>query len=117
MFGPRRFLVRLLAAAITLAVTAGAHGPSRAPHELRGWIDAIAEVRDRVNTRAQPAAESGRTVPARPARRAARPFSFEAPAAARVAVVVFTASAFCTGAWPGAASGRDVIALKRARLI
>jgi hypothetical protein len=115
MFGPRRFLVRLLAAAITLAVATGAHAPSRAPHELRGWIDAIAEVGNRAAARAQPAGASERTLPAR---RVARPSSFEAPAStARAAVVVFTACASCTRAWPTGASGRDVIALKRARLI
>jgi hypothetical protein len=112
MFGPRQFLVRLLAAAITLAITAGAPAPSRAPHELRGWIDAIAEVGNRAASRAQPAAEFRRTPPAR---RAPSPTSFAA--AVRAAVVLFTACAPCTHEWPSGASGRDVIALKRARLI
>ena len=105
-------LARLLAIAIAVAVGGAAGVPSRAPQALRGWADPAAEVtgaRALVAARMIPAARAGRSVGARmaPAPVAARPDPENALDTRAGALLV----------WPGAYSGRDVLARKRARLI
>jgi hypothetical protein len=104
-----RFLVRLLAIAFVIGVGAGTL--ARAPHALRGFTDIAADVvRTRAPQRAQRTQQSiARATIAQPAARA--------PEVSGAAVRAPDRNLVGTRAWPTAHDVRQVLALKRARLI
>ena len=125
MSGARRFGVHLLVAALALVVTGGSGASNRAPHDLRRWIDATAEVAQRAESVARTSehASGARS----PLTRRARSFTPAAAACAsacrgcraRLAVLAVSRAERLAGAgaWPAEFTGRDVVAFKRARLI
>jgi hypothetical protein len=125
MRAPAMFMVRLVAVAMTLAVAGGSGARSSAPHELRGWVDTIAELSQRQASLAP--TRPFQVIRARAQVTSPRPDHHAAPAgrSVRAVVVAFQAALIesrlrdsdASGPWPGAGTGSQVIARKCARLI
>ena len=109
MSAPRPFLIRLFVLALAIAGATGV--TSRAPHALRVWADVAGEV-----------APEGAAPRAREHDPRRAPARVCAPAASDRRRIPFVASApeprtLGSLAWPTAHAGRDVLMLKRSRLI
>jgi hypothetical protein len=109
VLGLRAFLLRLVAAAFVMA--AASNGASRAPHALRAWTDTASEI---ARTSSAPTAARRPTAPPRLAQPARFPLR---PRRAPTLAPGLADRLLGTRAWPSASTGRDVLTLKRARLI